>query len=159
MPQQARTNLSSSFGHLHLQLRKGDTFQTRGAMRTVEFKVMAIATATEDEAEYCYVNEDTEILCEEGETLKVRIHDAVVVAVAEMVTVGIRIISAGVVDVDVVVLARSTPFEHVGVMGAKLIVVLVRVGPNANDGTPHAKVKVKRKRVQKGLQGVGVLTC
>eukprot|EP00903_Cladosiphon_okamuranus_P010727 g10139.t1 len=51
-------------------LRKGDTFQTRGAMRTVEFKVMAIATATEDEAEYCYVNEDTEILCEEGETLK-----------------------------------------------------------------------------------------
>ena len=56
---------------LLLQLRKGDTFQTRGAMRTVEFKVMAIATATEDEAEYCYVNEDTEILCEEGETLKV----------------------------------------------------------------------------------------
>lgn len=33
--------------------------------------MMAIATATEDEAEYCYVNEDTEILCEEGETLKV----------------------------------------------------------------------------------------
>lgn len=56
-----------------LQLRKGDTFQTRGAMRTVEFKVMAIATATEDEAEYCYVNEDTEILCEEGETLKVSV--------------------------------------------------------------------------------------
>lgn len=55
----------------HSQLRKGDTFQTRGAMRTVEFKVMAIATATEEEAEYCYVNEDTEILCEEGETLKV----------------------------------------------------------------------------------------
>ncbi len=43
-------------------------------MRTVEFKVMAIATATEDEAEYCYVNEDTEILCEEGETLKVCTH-------------------------------------------------------------------------------------
>lgn len=59
---------------LLLQLRKGDTFQTRGAMRTVEFKVMAIATATEDEAEYCYVNEDTEILCEEGETLKVCMH-------------------------------------------------------------------------------------
>lgn len=53
-----------------LQLRKGDTFQTRGAMRTVEFKVMDIATATEEEAEYCYINEDTEILYE-GEALKV----------------------------------------------------------------------------------------
>lgn len=53
-----------------LQLRKGDTFQTKGAMRTVEFKVMDIATATEEEAEYCYVNEDTEILYE-GEALKV----------------------------------------------------------------------------------------
>ena len=64
-------------GLWHLQLRKGDTFQTRGAMRTVEFKVMAIATATEDEAEYCYVNEDTEILCEEGETLKVHAYTEV----------------------------------------------------------------------------------
>lgn len=53
-----------------MQLRKGDTFQTRGAMRTVEFKVMDIATATEEEAEYCYINEDTEILYE-GEALKV----------------------------------------------------------------------------------------
>lgn len=53
------------------QLRKGDTFVTTGAMRTVEFKVMDIATATEEEAEYCYVNEDTEILYE-GESLKVR---------------------------------------------------------------------------------------
>lgn len=52
------------------QLRKGDTFVTTGAMRTVEFKVMDIATATEEEAEYCYVNEDTEILYE-GESLKV----------------------------------------------------------------------------------------
>ncbi|CAM9280289.1 unnamed protein product [Hapterophycus canaliculatus] len=51
-------------------LRKGDTFQTRGAMRTVEFKVMDIATATEEEAEYCYINEDTEILYE-GDALKV----------------------------------------------------------------------------------------
>ncbi|CAN0043981.1 unnamed protein product, partial [Sphacelaria rigidula] len=51
------------------QLRKGDTFVTTGAMRTVEFKVMDIATATEEEAEYCYVNEDTEILYE-GESLK-----------------------------------------------------------------------------------------
>ncbi|CAN0045160.1 unnamed protein product [Ectocarpus sp. 4 AP-2014] len=50
-------------------LRKGDTFQTKGAMRTVEFKVMDIATATEEEAEYCYINEDTEILYE-GEALK-----------------------------------------------------------------------------------------
>lgn len=39
-------------------------------MRTVEFKVMDIATATEEEAEYCYINEDTEILYE-GEALKV----------------------------------------------------------------------------------------
>lgn len=44
---------------------------TTGAMRKVEFKVMDIATATEEEAEYCYVNEDTEILYE-GESLKVR---------------------------------------------------------------------------------------
>lgn len=43
---------------------------TRGAMRTVEFKVMDIATSTEEEAEYCYINEDTEILYE-GEALKV----------------------------------------------------------------------------------------
>lgn len=50
-------------------LRKGDTFVTRGAMRTVEFKVMDIATSTEEEAEYCYINEDTEILYE-GEALK-----------------------------------------------------------------------------------------
>ncbi|CAM9163821.1 unnamed protein product [Ascophyllum nodosum] len=50
-------------------LRKGDTFLTRGAMRSVEFKVMDIATASEEEAEYCYVNEDTEILYE-GEALK-----------------------------------------------------------------------------------------
>lgn len=42
-------------------------------MRTVEFKVMDIATATEEEAEYCYVNEDTEILYE-GDPLNVR-HD------------------------------------------------------------------------------------
>lgn len=41
-------------------------------MRTVEFKVMDIATATEEEAEYCYINEDTEILYE-GEALKVRV--------------------------------------------------------------------------------------
>lgn len=54
-----------------MQLRKGNTFVTRGAMRTVEFKVMDIATATEEEAEYCYINEDTEILYE-GEPLKVR---------------------------------------------------------------------------------------
>ena len=39
-------------------------------MRSVEFKVMDIATASEEEAEYCYVNEDTEILYE-GEALKV----------------------------------------------------------------------------------------
>lgn len=56
--------------HFLLKLRKGDTFVTRGAMRTVEFKVVDIATATEEEADYCYVNEDTEILYE-GEALKV----------------------------------------------------------------------------------------
>lgn len=57
-------------GRIVFQLRKGDTFVTTGAMRTVEFKVMDIATATEEEAEYCYVNEDTEILYE-GEPLNV----------------------------------------------------------------------------------------
>lgn len=44
-------------------------------MRAVEFKVMDIATATEEEAEYCYVNEDTEILYE-GEALKVTNNDS-----------------------------------------------------------------------------------
>lgn len=46
-------------------------------MRTVEFKVMDIATATEEEAEYCYVNEDTEILYE-GESLKVSCGDLII---------------------------------------------------------------------------------
>eukprot|EP00158_Paraphelidium_tribonemae_P000145 Partr_v1_DN18158_c0_g1_i1_m24368 putative 26S protease regulatory subunit len=50
-------------------LRKGNTIVTKGAMRTVEFKVMSIATEGEDDAEYCYVNADTEILVD-GDPLK-----------------------------------------------------------------------------------------
>lgn len=50
-------------------LRKGNTFVAKGAMREVEFKIVSIATEGEEDAEYCYVNADTEILWE-GEPLK-----------------------------------------------------------------------------------------
>lgn len=50
-------------------LRKGDKFTAVGAMREVQFQVMSIDTEGQEDVEYCFVNEDTEIFCE-GEPLQ-----------------------------------------------------------------------------------------
>ncbi|CAM9755684.1 unnamed protein product [Phaeothamnion confervicola] len=67
------TFIEPFFEEEYKPLRKENTFITKGAMRTVEFKVMSIDTATEEDAEYCIVNKDTVILCD-GEPLKASEH-------------------------------------------------------------------------------------
>eukprot|EP00775_Hariotina_reticulata_P003458 gene3458-3729_t len=56
--------LKPYFLEAYRPVRKGDTFLSRGGMRSVEFKVVET-----DPAEYCIVAPDTEIFCE-GEPIK-----------------------------------------------------------------------------------------
>ena len=49
-------------------LRLGDTFQCRGGMRAVEFKVTSIVGPDDTEEDYCLVGPDTLVTCE-GEPL------------------------------------------------------------------------------------------
>jgi transitional endoplasmic reticulum ATPase len=56
------------FDDKYRPLRSSDTFIARGGMRAVEFKVMSIEGADEEEEEYCIVGPDTEIFCD-GEPL------------------------------------------------------------------------------------------
>eukprot|EP01041_Mallomonas_annulata_P001272 gene1272-2458_t len=45
-------------------MKRGDTFQCRGGMRAVEFKVVSVVGADDKDEEYCTVGPDTEIYCE-----------------------------------------------------------------------------------------------
>ncbi len=56
------------FNEKYRPMKLGDMFLTKGAMRTVEFKVIDIEMADGEEAEYCIVGPETEIICE-GESL------------------------------------------------------------------------------------------
>lgn len=56
--------LAAYFLESYRPVRKGDLFQVRGGMRSVEFKVVET-----DPGEYCVVAPDTEIFCE-GEPIK-----------------------------------------------------------------------------------------
>ena len=57
------------FAGKSVPIKVGDVFQTRGAMRTVEFKVVEIEFADDTVSEYCIINDETEIFCE-GEALE-----------------------------------------------------------------------------------------
>jgi transitional endoplasmic reticulum ATPase len=57
------------FAGKSIPVKVGDVFQTRGAMRTVEFKVVAAEFSDETESEYCIISDQTEIFSE-GEPLE-----------------------------------------------------------------------------------------
>ena len=52
-----------------IPVKLGDVFQTRGAMRSVEFKVTSIEFSDETESEYCVIGDSTEIYAD-GEALE-----------------------------------------------------------------------------------------
>lgn len=57
------------FAGKSVPIKVGDVFQTRGAMRTVEFKVVEIEFSDDTVSEYCIINDETDIFCE-GEALE-----------------------------------------------------------------------------------------
>ncbi len=62
------TFLQPYFSDQFKPLKKGDQFVCKGAMREVHFRVISIDVDGQEDVEYCFVNEDTEIFCE-GEPL------------------------------------------------------------------------------------------
>uniref|UniRef100_A0A7S2V5J3 Cell division cycle protein 48 n=1 Tax=Fibrocapsa japonica TaxID=94617 RepID=A0A7S2V5J3_9STRA len=59
------TFIKPYFEENYRPLRRGDTFVARAAMRSVEFKVTLIDTVDEEDADYCIVVPDTELMLEE----------------------------------------------------------------------------------------------
>lgn len=57
------------FSGKSIPVKLGDVFQTRGAMRSVEFKVTSIEFSDDTESEYCVVGDSTEIFAD-GEPLE-----------------------------------------------------------------------------------------
>jgi transitional endoplasmic reticulum ATPase len=49
-----------------IPVKVGDVFQTRGAMRSVEFKITAVEFSDETESEYCVISDETDVFTDGG---------------------------------------------------------------------------------------------